>query len=223
MKSAPKRLLMRVDDATSTETPLDGDGKVVKGVTDNPSFDTAMIEPKEHTAVGNAILNTVSLAKNAAQIVIHPQQHSKTKGAAKFTASENPYLEENADVKLLAAHDELERAKPVDDDDSVGWDLFKEKKEEVEEIQHEREAARNAWITGKHVKRVRVVPTKFVDYPRTSQFREYGEDGRYVRWQWERYIGHVSKSLGNFEDVAEFWLFVDASVLLSRFHWWTNR
>ncbi|KAN0068315.1 hypothetical protein V8E54_013511 [Elaphomyces granulatus] len=50
-----------------------------------------------------------------------------------------------------------------------------------------------AWITRRHVKRVRRVPSRIVDYPSfgDDRFLEKDGSGSVIRFKWERYIGQL--------------------------------
>ncbi|KAJ9265485.1 hypothetical protein DTO212C5_6678 [Paecilomyces variotii] len=63
----------------------------------------------------------------------------------------------------------------------------------LEKLEAHRESLAIAWITGRHIKRVRVAPTHVVGYPRwdDEEFLEKDEAGNVVRFKWERYIGKL--------------------------------
>lgn len=63
----------------------------------------------------------------------------------------------------------------------------------LEKLEAHRESLAIAWITGRHIKRVRVAPTHVVGYPRwdDEEFLEKDGAGNVVRFKWERYIGKV--------------------------------
>lgn len=74
-----------------------------------------------------------------------------------------------------------------------GIDACGTQKHKINKLEAHRESLAVAWITGRHIKRVRLSPSYVVDYPRRDdeQFLERDETGNVVRFKWERYIGKV--------------------------------
>jgi hypothetical protein len=66
-------------------------------------------------------------------------------------------------------------------------------------LEAHRQSLAVAWITGRHIKRVRLAPAFVVEYPRLDdgKFVERDEKGAEIRFKWERYIGEVCEDFRN--------------------------
>lgn len=194
LKLQAKRALGRsTDDVGAAEHETEFDSTLDEGSTNGTVFAYTKDFQRGHKTIGDVVQDGLGLAKNAAKVVIHPMHHPKSKAAGALTAAtEHPFLSEEADHELLQAHDEMKKATPAPfSDNQQAWDELGEKREKFDKLQNDRQARQDAWVLGKHVDRVRVVPLRLIDYPKGSDFHEYDSDGEHVRWQWERYVGHV--------------------------------
>ncbi len=189
MKSVPKRLLMRLDVSERFDEQMEDDGTEIEGVTDNPAFNIGKVFKKQRHGTK---LKTTDVLHKAARLIVHPKQTAKSETALHMAPGEDPYLEEHADAELLEAHDDLEKAKLNMDGTSGDESDCHDEIKRIEELEKERSRKRAAWMTSKHVKVVRVVPPFLIGYPTKEKFRELDAQGTFVRFQWDRWLGHVS-------------------------------
>jgi len=200
--SAPKHVLIKADIIHPHEEPVASDTKMIPGITDNAAFNTGMLdepeEPPAHGPVGTAIRNPVDTMKEAGRIIAHPRNHAKRAAAAQVTASENPFLSEGMDEQLVEAHQALEdleagKQREVHAIDTSDDDLdIVNAKHNIEFLNTERETRKSAWITSKHVRRVRAVRLPMVEeMPDMDDFYIRDRYGLKGRWVWEMYFGRV--------------------------------
>jgi hypothetical protein len=66
-------------------------------------------------------------------------------------------------------------------------------RQKVEMLEAHRQSLAVAWLTGRHIKRVRLAPALVVDCPKfeDERFIERDDMGAEIRFKWERYIGEV--------------------------------
>jgi hypothetical protein len=209
IKEVPHRMLMRADIITKAHPEMDAEAREIPGITDSPAFNTAMIDaPPEHGTAATFALKPVHAVQNVGHFIAHPRTHGTKKVAGQITVEENPYLDEGMDEELLEAHDKLEAATdarsnpaPIDvDNDEINHHLdvdedteVEEARDKINELQTRREELRTAWITGKHVRRVKAVRLPMIaKTPKIEDYNEYDERGNFVRWNWEMYAGQVN-------------------------------
>lgn len=169
------------DHAVASQDKI-GDEHVI-GVTDNPLFNTKQIDGEEPTLAKK----TFNVIQQHAVKIAHPRQGAKQLTAHTITSSETPYLGEVADTELLQAHENLENAihdakEGIDHDDDV-----LEKQEVMDDLEEHRENLKFSWLTSKHIKRVRVVPSRPFDRPILANYRENLQGPS----RWLQYVGHV--------------------------------
>lgn len=129
-------------------------------------------------------------------VIIHPKRATKnkaTKAAYGRLAKSWPQKSRQADLDFLEAHDDLARAREYTDDMVTGEKTqgdtakFEEK---IERMEREREETRVAWITARHVRRVRVVDSRCPQFPNVEFFET--PDCGYPKFQWARWVAYVS-------------------------------
>ncbi|TKA72586.1 hypothetical protein B0A49_03439 [Cryomyces minteri] len=161
-------------------------------IEDNPAFNPSRLLKKKRLSVGGTADKAVGVIRTAAQTIVHPKGAIKNKAANTLAASEHPYLSQQADMDFLKAHEELHNARsstgdsPEDDDENVN-----KCKSVVDDLEGHRESMRVAWTTSRYIERVRVVPKEHISFPQRESFREYDMYGNFVRFQWEKYLGHL--------------------------------
>jgi len=203
--SAPKHILIKADIIHPHEEPVASDTKVIPGITDNAAFNTGLLdepeEPPAHGPVGTAIRNPVDTMKEAGRIIAHPRNHAKRAAAGQVTASENPFLSEGMDEQLVEAHQALEdleagKQREVHAIDTSDDDLdIVNAIHNIEFLNTERETRKSAWITSKHVRRVRAVRLPMVaEMPDMDDYYVRDRYGLKGRWVWEMYFGRVSQA-----------------------------
>jgi hypothetical protein len=151
--------------------------------------------------------------------VLHPRRavihHYRSKTAKSLSKANRPYISPESDREFLAAHDALKAEttdrnisrenrppgdRPSSDEEmaasSAGPVSAAEiQRRKVEKLGMHRESVAVAWLTGRHIKRVRLVPSNVVDYPRfdDERFLQRNDADVVVRFMWEKYIGQVSR------------------------------
>lgn len=65
----------------------------------------------------------------------------------------------------------------------------------LERLETHRESLRIAYMTSRHIDRVRAVPKRHLEFPKREAFLNKGQDGGVVRFRWERYLGYVRDPL----------------------------
>lgn len=189
MKSVPKRLLMRLDVSDRFDEQMEDDGTEIEGVTDNPAFNVGKVFKKQRHGTK---LKTTEVLHKAALMIVHPMQTAKAETALNVAPGEDPYLDGDADAELLEAHANLEKARLNMDRVSGDESDCRDAMQRIDNLEEDRSRRRAAWITSKHVKVVRVIQPSLTGYPMRSKFREMDAQGTYIRFQWHRWLGHVS-------------------------------
>ncbi len=162
---------------------------------DNPAFNPdKFLNDKKMSAVkaGGKFLGGL---ETAVETMIHPKQAIQsraTRTAAKKLAKGRPYISRRADLEFLDAYDEQKRAESSrsasDDEEEAERKAgdINNKTELVEQLQERRQAMRVAWVTDRHVHRVKVVDRNPGRFPKRDFFEEQDEDGvtkfRYDKW-----------------------------------------
>lgn len=189
LKDGPKRIVMRLDLDKSHDGQMDADGRSLPGITDNPMFNTDEVLDTEPTGVRGLVGKAKSSLKVAANAVAHPKQAAKGHAAMNITVTEEPYLKEDANEKLLEAHEKLEQIQERDGDHS---EEEEEARDEIRALETARDQTRDAWVSTRHVRRVMVISTKRIAFPDQRHYYERNRAGRVTRFQWERWAGAVS-------------------------------
>lgn len=214
-KQKTKRIFHISDRRASVEyTSFEGVGIIEN----DPAFNPTMLQqqqaqqPKEqqphHTVVEKAAKKTLDNLHSVAIAVIHPKDTIKSK-VTKITAgtlshADRPFLSHNADLDFLNAHDEMNQAySATSAQENVLSDKEDEKNQycqtKVVEMEARRESLRIAWITSKHISRVRVVPKRHIQYPDLSEFyvkngNDNSNDRSLLKIDWLKWLGYVSNS-----------------------------
>ena len=196
-KAKSKKLLhMTSGSPPANEAASDHDG-VLRHIEDNPAFNPGKLGNPKHPVLKSTTEKTLGVFQTAATTVAHPRQATKSK-FTRTTAgqlSKMHKLDQEADLDLLDAHEDLENAESsrssghtLSDDEDVN-SLAEGRRAKVEALEAHRESTRVAWITGQ-IERVRVVPKRHLEYPQRSAFVERDGHGSVVRYQWEKLLGY---------------------------------
>lgn len=148
-------------------------------------------------------------------------QHYQSKTAKSLSKATRPYITPQADREFLAAHDALfeaekdedkepsrktrnrkgaekkphQRTRAIESKDCKSPENDVEvQREKIELLEAHRQSILVAWITGRHMKAVRVTPSQVADFPRLDdeKFIERDASGNEVNFKWDRYLGQVS-------------------------------
>lgn len=196
MESA-KKLKDKATEKTKHLMGLDTDGDdddderpyhdAVRELEVSPAFNKS----KKPLNVKNMADRATGAVRDKGYAIIHPKRATKTKAtkaAYGKLAKSWPRKSRQADLDFLEAHDDLTRAREYTDDSVTGERIqgntgkFEER---IERMEREREETRVAWITARHVQRVRVVDSRYPQFPNV-EFFETPDDCGYPKFQWAR-------------------------------------
>lgn len=198
---AKTKKLLKIDGREVDRQPdEEEDAATLDNIRHDPAFNPSQLQKAKDDYVGGTANKTLRALQSAATSVIHPKNAIKSK-ATKYTASrisktQRPYLSQKADLEFLHAHDNLERAESTTSsrqgisDESEGA-VISSHRDKIREMEAHRESLHAAWTTGEHVKRVRVVPKRHIDFPDDEFFVDRDGNGDVVRYDWLKWLGYV--------------------------------
>lgn len=172
----------------------------IEELNESPAFNPSKFLNRariEHAGLPAQVISTV---QSTAAAIINPKKVIKsqaTKKTAGTLAKSRPYLSRKADLDFLEAHDDLVRA-----EDSRGEEDGEEHgkrsdinqcEEHFEELEKRRQSMRVAWMTARHVQRVRVVDPIAPPFPDDSFFEQQDDCG-FTEFNWGKWIAYVSFS-----------------------------
>ncbi|KAL9094415.1 MAG: hypothetical protein Q9165_003265 [Trypethelium subeluteriae] len=169
---------------------------VIEDVKQNPAFSPKQLIRKKGISVSSTIDATYGTTKGTLHAVAHPRRALKAKAAKKLATPEHPYLSPEADLQLLDTHDEMVRIQSSRAASSAEASSDRESEcerleQKMHDLESDREKAKVAWITSRHIFRARVVPKQHFDFPIQSDYYDQNEDGTAGRFRYERYIGAI--------------------------------
>lgn len=168
-------------------------------IKNDPAFNPSMLEKQQHTTTDEPTRQGLGGLQSATTAVIHPIKSIKKKAtkitAGKLSNAERPYLSQNADLDLLNAHKDMDQAYSSlssrhDNLEDEGDEVAHNCRSKVAEIEAHRESLRVAWMTSKHISRVRVVPKRHIQYPDMAKFYVKGGNES-PKFDWLKWIGYV--------------------------------
>lgn len=202
--STTKKTTKRLVNAPVQQTELqnlsysnDRSSPILEG---DAAFNVDQLNTEHRSGKGVAAKIQVNLRAVAAGIM-HPKQGIKGKAtrstAGRLSRMERPYLSRTMDMEFLEAHDHLSRAQSLtsstrntsEEEPNLWGDDCKER---VEQLEAQRESLRAAYTTSRLVHRVRVVPKRHINLPETKRFEVRDSQGKYVGYDWLKWIGYVS-------------------------------
>ncbi|TGO63343.1 hypothetical protein BOTNAR_0101g00150 [Botryotinia narcissicola] len=199
-KAKAKRLL-RIDGSDFTSDDNEEDeffDAVVEEINQSPAFDAEKVLNTSRLGNGSRAERTKNILQGTADVIAHPIASIKSKATRQTAgklAKSRPYLSNQANFDFLEAHDGLQQAKDAqhagDDDDAIedylnNIDYFEKR---VDKIQRTREEMRVAWVTARHVHRVRAVENIPPPFPPIQHF-EREDDHGFTEFKWEKWIGY---------------------------------
>ena len=172
----------------------------------NPAFQIGQLAEKRHTTPRGVAGRTLGTMQSIAKSVIRPKKTIKSK-ATRTTASqlskvERPYLSREADLEFLQAHDDLMRAESAGSSgehtsDEHAGRVIEDHRNKVRELEAHRESLRAAWTTSRHVRRVKVIPTRAYPFPKKRYFENRDHEGNVTSLDWLTWIGYACFLLGH--------------------------
>ena len=203
-KAKTKKLLRLSDghDAIEKDSEVDTD-EVLQEIKEDPAFNPKKVaeQTTDQSTTSNAPHDKPKgTLKSIAKAIAHPKEAIISKAtrttASKLSSVQKPHLSQKADLEFLEAHDNLSRAQSIRTSRQVSSDEDEDDEEtahcrkKVEVLEAHRESLRVAWTTS-HIERVRVVPKRHFEFPQKEAFIERNDRGEFVRYRWEKWLGHV--------------------------------
>lgn len=199
-KEKTMKLLHVNGGGSSQRGPISDKSDALSIIEHDPAFNPHMLDQEKRVNTTVLITKARETLRSIALAMVHPKDSIKSKAtkatAGKLSSAERPYLSQEADLDFLNAHDELDRAyssrssrQGISD---RGEDLLTtDRRGKVQEMEAHRESLRVAWITSRHVSRVRVVPKRQIEAPSTSFLTKEVIRGHLMRSELLKWLGHV--------------------------------
>ena len=166
----------------------------------NPAFNSSELRKRRRFRPGKTAEKALGTMQTVGRVFVHPKDTIK-KGATRTTAgqlskADRPYLSQKANLDFLQAHDDLKQAESTSSSkqatsDEEHDDSIVIQRDKLKEMEEHRESLRVAWITSRHVRRVRVVPKRHINFPKDEYFIERDEREEVIRYDWLKWLGYV--------------------------------
>jgi hypothetical protein len=182
-----------------SEHPVDTESPFAE-LEDSPAFDPSKLLNRKRITESGPGNKIIGFLHATAETIVNPKKSLKaraTRTTAGKIAKGRPYISRKADLEFLEAHKNLERAESSrcgSDDHEIAKekeDRVEDYAEQVEYLQERREAMRVAWITDRHVTRVRAVSTEPGPFPDDGEFERKDDCGA-TEFMWGKWLGYVS-------------------------------
>lgn len=165
---------------------------------EDAAFNPSKLLGSQRVTVGSTADKLAGTLYTAAKSIVHPQDALKKKATAKVAVSDRPYLSQQNDMDYLQAHEALLRAQSSNGDPDEEDDI-EEKQAEVDAVESARESRKVAWLTSRHVQRVRVVPKRDVLPPSAEDYYYRKPGASKDSFDWSAYLQARNRnSLKNF-------------------------
>ena len=192
--------LLSVNDAKTVGGTLHESDDITDQITGDPAFNPGTIESQRRRSKREGAKAALDSVSSFAASLSSPKDAIKGKAkrttAGNLSKAERPYLSHDADIEFLEANDSLFRAesslssRQVTSDEELE-DIIGGHKNKVNGMKAHRESLRVGHATSRHVKRVRVVPKRHLDFPNREAFRSHGEGETPKKYDWLKSIGYV--------------------------------
>ena len=161
----------------------------------DPAFNPKRLENEEESNFSDGKASKpLGPVQKVVKTIAHPKDAVKsmtTKTTAGIlSTAEHPDVSQKSDYDFLQEHCAIAQGQNPADVPDLRTDEYLET---TRKLESHRESKRVAWITGRHVFRVRVVPKRYLTWPDPSAFKEYSEDGTVIRYRWEKWLAYVSE------------------------------
>jgi hypothetical protein len=173
----------------------------IEELNESPAFNPAKFLNRERIGQSGLRAKALSAIQGTVGAIANPKAaitSRATKTTAGTLAKSRPYLSHKADLDFLEAHDDLERAEgsrsEIEEEDEAVEKARRidQYEERLAETERGRLNMRVAWMTARHVQRVRrvdaVPPPSFPD----DSFFEQRADCGFIEFNWGKWIGYVS-------------------------------
>lgn len=197
---ATTRRVLHIDSTEGEDGEKDAYDAAVEELNDSPAFNTSKFLKKSRIGPSGGPDKFIALLQSTVHAVVDPKAAIKSRASRKTAgklSKDRPYLSRQADLDFLEAHDDLERAQGTQDmnddeetaarkDEDIG-----DRAKRIQDLENKRHNMRVAWVTGRHVQRVRVVDAVAPPpFPDDSFFIEEDDCG-FPAFNWEKWIGYV--------------------------------
>ena len=183
----------------------------MREINESPAFDSSRL-------LNNGRLGPIGLQDRAVattqatrHFISSPKAALKTRAARKTAgrlAKSQPFLSKEADLAFLRAHDKLHEAEGSRDSsgevgitDGCSVDV-NERLDKIEQIEATRESMKVAWVTTRHVQRVRVIDTTLPPRLEDTAFEKLDEFG-FKEFQWAKWFAYVGKPTFHGQSMAD--------------------
>ena len=172
-KAKSKHLLTSVKARVGIVEPTPSDSPYAD-LDNNPAFDPSHLVGNRMVTVGGTADKILGTIQTTGKIIAHPRHAAKRKAASKMAVQDRPYLSQNADIEYLDAHADLSRAQSSHEDDMSDDELtsvnLERTQRRVEHLDDVRDGRKVAWLTGRHIHRVMVLPKREPVPPKKENF-----------------------------------------------------
>ena len=200
-KAMTKNLINVKSKLPLSNDKFQAENSILQSIEDDPAFNPHKLVRKERLSIGGKADKTLRVVQTIATTTIHPKRAIKSKAArttaGKISKAEHPHLSQRADLEFLEAYENSTRAassrssKDATSDEDEGDPLADDNRKKLRLLEEHRDSRRAAWTTSRHVDRVRVVPKRHIQFPDNDKFIDKNEDGHFIRYKWERWLGYV--------------------------------
>ncbi|KAH0553106.1 hypothetical protein GP486_006703 [Trichoglossum hirsutum] len=189
------------ESTTSDRGDVNGE-KAPGNINTDPAFNPTDVSTETETNKSDERVGTAGRAKHT-KLKLQPLAYStsrpkrsirsaaKRATAGRLSKAQGPFAPRRSDLQIVKAHDEPQRPESQTGlpaglkHEAVG------SQEALNMAQKQREGALVAWITGRHVQKVKVVPKPQLAFPKPGDFVERDSEGEEVRVRWEHWLGHL--------------------------------
>ena len=196
-KSKSKKVL-NID--SSNEQDEVRHASAMQKINEDPAFNSAKFLNRARIGPSGYPDRAIGALQTTGEILINPKaaitRRAQKKAAAKLARS-RPYLSRQADLDFLEAHDDMRRAESSvgssDDEDTIGQkrDKVGRAQKHIDDLERRRQSMRVAWMTTRHVQRIRVVDVISPPPFPPDSFFEKTDDCGATEFQWGKWIGYV--------------------------------
>jgi len=175
----------------------------VEELNESPAFNSSKFLNRSRIGPSGIPDKTIAVLQGTANAIINPKAAIKSRVTHKTAgklAKSRPYLSRQADFDFLEAHDDLLRVKDTQDGDNdeemtarKDGDI-ENRTQRIQALEDKRHNMRVAWVTARHVQRVRVVETTPPSpFPDESFFVEEDDCG-FPAFNWGKWLAYVSST-----------------------------
>ena len=192
--------LLSVNDVKSVSDTGDDDD-VMENIIGDPAFNPGAIDSQRQRSKREGAKAALGHLGSFATSLTSPKDAIKGKAtrttAGKLSKADRPYLSRDADIEFLEAHDDLSRAESSRSSGPATPDEDRDQfigghRDKVHQMEAHRESLRVGYTTSRHVKRVRVVPKRHLDFPKRDAFFQTHRRGNGPsEYDWLKWIGYV--------------------------------